>query len=103
MKGIKENQILVVIKEPGQAPRVEPLFDNTLEAFKEAVGGWVEAVTIADDLVIICNEEGRLRGLPFNTIFAGIPLVGTFLIVGTAGEEFTDVPEKYVPQLLRAL
>lgn len=25
-KGMKENQIMVVVKEPGKPPRVEPLF-----------------------------------------------------------------------------
>lgn len=35
---MKENQILVCIKEPGEEPRIEPLFDNTLEAFQKAVG-----------------------------------------------------------------
>ena len=39
---MKENQILVIIKEPGKDPVVEPLFDNTLEAFQEAVGGYIE-------------------------------------------------------------
>lgn len=62
---MKENQILVVIKEPGQAPRVEPLFENDLRAFQEAVGGHIETVTITTDLAIICNEEGRLKGLPW--------------------------------------
>lgn len=46
---MKEKQILAVVKEPGQSPRVEPLFDNTLEAFQQAVGGYIETVTIASD------------------------------------------------------
>ena len=51
---MKEKQILVLIKEPKQPARVNPLFDNTLEAFQQAVGGCIETVTIAKDLVIIC-------------------------------------------------
>lgn len=43
---MKEKQILVVIKEPGKPPRVEPLFENTLEAFQKAVGGDIETVTM---------------------------------------------------------
>lgn len=34
-KGMRENQILVVIKEPGKESRIEPLFDNTLKAKAE--------------------------------------------------------------------
>jgi hypothetical protein len=34
-----QEKILVLIKEPGKGPRVEPCFENKLEAFQEAVGG----------------------------------------------------------------
>ena len=103
MKGLKENQILVVIKEPGQEPRVEPLFENTLEAFKKAVDGWIECVTIADDVVIICNEEGRLRGLPFNVNVCGIGFVGTVVAVGVKGDEFASLKGSHVPSVMRLL
>ena len=103
MKGLKENQILVVIKEPGQAPKLEPLFDNALEAFQKAVGGWIETVTIADDLVIICNEEGLLRGFPFNTIVAGIPFVGTVIVAGVNGDEFASLKSVHVPRVMKML
>ena len=103
MKGLKENQILVVIKEPGQAPRVEPLFENTLEAFQKAVGGYIEAVTVAEDLVIICNEEGWLRGLPFNVALCGFKLAGTVIAVGIKGDEFASLKSTSVPAVLRML
>ena len=103
MKGLKENQILVVIKEPGQAPRVEPLFDNTLEAFQKAVDGYIETVTVAKDLVIICNEEGRLRGLPFNVELFGVGFVGTVIVAGVKGEEFASLKSVHVPHILRLL
>lgn len=103
MSGLKENQILVVVKEPGKEPRVEPLFDNTLEAFQKAVGGYIEAVTIADDLVVICNEEGRLLRLPINTRVAGITFVGTVIAVGVNGDEFASLQSSHVPTVLRML
>lgn len=103
MKGMKENQILVVIKEPGQTPKVEPLFENTLEAFQKAVGGWIETVTIADDLVVICNEEGRLRGLPVNARVAGVTFVGTVIFAGVKGDEFASLKSKHIPLVLRML
>ena len=100
---MKENQILVVIKEPGQAPRVEPLFENTLEAFQKAVGGYIETVTLAEDLVIICNEEGWLRGLPFNVKICGFNLAGTVVAVGVKGDEFASIKAKNVPFVMRML
>ena len=100
---MKEKQILVIIKEPGEPPRVEPLFDNTLEAFQQAVGGYIETVTVATDLVIICNEEGRLQNLPFNCEFCGVGFVGTILAVGAKGEEFASLKASCVPFVLTSL
>ena len=100
---MKEKQILVVVKEPGQPPRVEPLFDNTLEAFQQAVGGYIETVTLATDLIIICNEEGRLLDLPFNIELCGVGFVGTILAVGAKGDEFASLKASSVPFLLKCL
>ena len=103
MKGMKENQILVVIKEPGQAPKVEPLFDNTLESFQKTVGGWIEAVTLSEDLVIICNEEGRLMDMPANVTVAGCEFVGTVIAVGVNGEEFASLKSSNISFVLRMM
>ena len=78
-------------KKPGCKPEVIDI-DNTLEALQAEVEGHIETVTIANDAVIICNEEGRILGLPHNCRFVGVDFVGTVLIVGTKGEEFCDVP-----------
>ena len=99
---MKEKQILVVIKEPGKAPRVEPLFDNDLKAFQETVGGYIETVTFAE-VVIICNEEGRLQGLPHNTTVFGVDFCGTIIAAGTKGEEFASLRAAAVPVVLRLL
>ncbi len=39
---------------------------NTLEALQEQVGGHIEAVTLATDACILCDEEGRIKGRPIN-------------------------------------
>ena len=103
MKRTKEAQILAIVKEPGKPARVEPLFENTLQAFQEAVGGYIETVTLCTDLVLIVNEEGRLRGLPFNTTVCGLDLVGTVMAVGIKGAEFASLKAQYVPTILRLL
>ena len=79
-------------KKPGCEPEIIEV-ENTLKALQAEVGGYIETVTIASDAVIICNEEGRILGLPDNGRVCGVEVVGTVLIVGTKGEEFCDVPE----------
>ena len=79
-------------KKPGCEPELIDI-DNTLKALQQEVGGYIETVSIADDVVIICNEEGRLCGLPYNCRFVGVDFVGTILVVGRDRDEFCDVPE----------
>ena len=94
---MKENQILVMVKEPGKEPVLEPLFENTLEAFQEAVGGYIETVTLANDVVIICNEEGRLMGLPYNVTVDRVSFVGTIVVAGVKGDEFASLKAAKIP------
>lgn len=79
----------VLRKQPGK-PWEAIEVANELEALQAEVGGYIETVKMATDAVIICNEEGRLRGLPPSGFF---DFVGTLLLVGIAGDEFTDVPD----------
>lgn len=80
--------------------------ENTLEALQAAVDGYIEAVTLVPGrAVMIVNEEGLLRGLspnPIASAVANTQIVGTAIIVGVDGEEFTDVPED-VERCIRAL
>ena len=85
-----QKEIKVFVKEPGQ-PLRERKIPNTLEALQQAVGGYIETFTVATDLVIICNEEGRLINLPYNcTIAGGVDFVGTILFVGKKLDRFCD-------------
>lgn len=87
-----KEKIKVIRKAPNKAPeRIE--IENTLEALQWEVGGYIETVTLASDLVVICDEEGRLKGKAANCRICGIRFVGTILIAGVDGEEFTDVPD----------
>lgn len=79
-------------KKPGAQPEIIEV-ENTLKALQTEVDGYIETVTIASDTVVICNEEGVLRGLPYNCRFVGVDFVGTILVVGRNKDEFCDVPE----------
>ena len=54
----------VIYKAPECPPEPRDI-PNTLEELQATVGGYIETVTLAADTAIICNEEGRLLGLPF--------------------------------------
>lgn len=84
-------KIKCIAKRPGQPPYVANI-SNRLENLQHYVGGYIETVTIASDMVIICNEEGLLRDLEYNCEVCGIDLYGDILFCGVDGDEFADVP-----------
>ena len=81
----------VFIKQPDEE-LYEDEVENTLESLQEKVGGYIQTVTIANDCAIICDEEGRIKGLPENCRVCGVDFVGPILFVGVNGEEFCDMP-----------
>lgn len=100
---MKENQILVIKKDPGKSPEMEPLFDNKLEAFQSAVGGYIEAVTVTSDLCILCNETGRIDGLPYNCNVLGYDFYGPILAVGHRDCEFSSIRAPHFPTVMKLL
>lgn len=84
----------------------ETEIENTLEALQAAVDGFIEAVTLVQDrAVMLVNEEGLLRDLPLNPVASAVSntqIVGTAIVVGVDGEEFTDIPED-VERCIKAL
>ena len=81
----------VIRKKPGCEPEIIDI-DNTLAALQQEVEGYIEVITLPYGAALICNEEGRILGLPDNGRVCGVDVVGTVLIVGVNGSEFCDVP-----------
>lgn len=88
---MKKKIITAMRKRPGCVPEFIEIPDE-LEAYQAEVGGYIEPFRVTSDLVILCNEEGKLLGLPRNCRLFGETFVGTLLFVGTRGEHFADVP-----------
>lgn len=38
----------------------------SLETMQKIVGGWIECVPFPDGKTLVCNEEGKVHGLPVN-------------------------------------
>ena len=92
----------VIIKQPGKEPEVAEI-ENTLPALQQVVGGYIETVTLATDCCIICNEEGRLEGLPYDLTFCGVSFVGPILVVGIDGDECSSLDKQQIDFLLQCL
>jgi hypothetical protein len=90
----------VLIVEPEKAPR-EAEIGSGLKAMQDIVGGYIEATYPYDDpVVLVCNEEGKLTGLPLNRKIEDYDIIaGTFFICGLSEDNFDSLPpdlmEKY--------
>lgn len=81
-----------LLKNPHDKGFHEIIIPNKLGVLQQLVDGYIESVTIEEDACVLCNEEGRIRGMEHNCKYLGIDFCGPILIVGTKGEEFTDCP-----------
>ena len=87
----------VLMVEPGKAPYETEISDG-LEAMQAAVGGNIQAVYPYEDLVgLVCNEEGKLEGLPLNRALRTEDgeiydiIAGNFFICGLGEENFCSL------------
>ena len=95
----KQEKIRVIIKDPGEEVGHEETIANELEDLQKAVGGYIETVTILDwtddkQILIICDEEGRLEGKPHDCVVHGIDVVGTSIVAASQGEKLISLPER---------
>lgn len=64
--GDKAKTISVLLIQPGKYPKTVTIEDS-LEAMQALVGGDIEEyMPFEDEVAIICNEEGKVSGLPLN-------------------------------------
>ena len=90
-----KQKIRAIIKRPEDEIGVITEIDNKLNVFQKIVGGYIETVTLMDEepqVVIICNEEGRLLDLPYNCTINGVDFVGPIIAVGIEDDGFGDLP-----------
>ena len=93
------DKISVLAVEPMKAPYIKEI-EPGLESLQKEVGGLIQAVYPYDDMVaVICNEEGKMNGLPLNRAIYNDDkemtdiIAGTFLVVGLGEENFTSLSD----------
>lgn len=88
--------MLILKKEPGGVFYAKDI-PNTLDAMQDEIGGYIETVGYSRHCVLVCDEDGRLKDLPYNTTIAGTKYVGPVFFVGIQDDrygetEFCDAP-----------
>ena len=76
----ENKKIRILYKEVGKEPQIM-FIDNTLEAKQKLVGGLIEVVPY-DDVLIICNEEGKILNMLPNLVFEYDYIAGNCFVIG---------------------
>ncbi len=93
-----EKTIKVLMVEPMKEPYPSEV-ENTLEGLQRAVGGYIETVYLEDCAVLVCNEEGKLLGLPGNRSLGNDIIAGTFFVAGSNDDgDFVSLAEDKIRQ-----
>ena len=87
--------------QPKKYPEIIEI-DGSLESLQKEVAGPIQAVYPWDDPVaLICNEEGKLTGLPLNRALRDEDgeiydiVAGNFFLVGLGADGFTDLAPEH--------
>lgn len=94
---MSENEIRVLYVQPGKYPE-ERTIPNTLRALQELVGGDIECCRPwRDSVCVICNDSGKIDGLPPNRLYGHTDfLAGSFVVCGNGGEDFISLTDRQV-------
>jgi len=95
----------VLMVEPNKEP-YEADIEHSLDCMQSIVGGSIQTVYPYSDLVVlVCNDEGKLDGLPLNRALRDVSgrvydvIAGTFFIAGLGEDDLADLSpelmEKY--------
>ena len=81
-----------LLVRPNKLPE-EITFNNSLEKKQELVEGYIEYAYSDDfpDVAFICNEEGKIKGLPYNRDIGHDIIAGNFIIISASSEEGEDI------------
>ncbi|MBP3242028.1 MAG: DUF3846 domain-containing protein [Oribacterium sp.] len=92
----------VIVVEPDARPRVADI-PSGLESLQSLVSGNIQVIyPYSDPVGIICNEEGKLLGLPLNRALRNDAgeiydiLSGTFIIAALTEDDFGDLTDEQI-------
>lgn len=97
-----------ILKKPRRNAQVVDV-ENTLDGIRSAIGGYFEALVFSEEhnIIMICDESGKLKGLDFNFYLYGRndriidEIVGNVLFVSAKGEDLRDLDENQIDYLMK--
>lgn len=92
----------ILVVPPEKVPE-EMEISGSLESMQKVVGGLIQAIyPFEDPVALVCNEEGKLLGLPWNRALYDSDdnlyeiIAGTFFICGIDSSDFCSLTDEQV-------
>ena len=92
----------IVVKRAGQFPEMKDI-PNELSALQEIVGGYIEVFPINTNILCVCNEEGKLKGLPPNFVYENDIIAGDVLFCSVDRCDFNSLSDADIDWLMNVL
>ena len=82
--------------EPNKLGYVKEINSN-LEALQNEVGGYIQCLPLFDNVVLIVDEEGRLKNKEFSFYLPSYgDIVGDAFFIGTKDEDFISLTDEQI-------
>ena len=93
-----------IYRTNGDVEIIEPKngTDFQLEELSAIVGGYIECLNFTDGSLLVCNEEGKISGLPLNRALKNSDgkiydiVAGTFIVAGLTEDNFGSLTKEQV-------
>ena len=84
--------------------------EDSLEAYQAYVYGTIQTVHITPEIIVICNDEGKLLEFPLNRAWMDMDrsqvidfFAGDILLLRSNGEEFASIEPEDIPIIEQCL
>lgn len=100
----EDKRLRVIYKEVGKEPVVMEI-EDTLEAKQKLVGGLIEVVPYKENLLLVCNEEGKILNQKPNINFGYDYIAGNCFVIGDDIENagFKSIEENQIEDIKKDL
>lgn len=80
--------------------------ENTLDAMQKYVSGPIEVINLTEDILLVCNEEGKMRQMTPTAFITRNQcvqdcIVGDFFICRESGENMASIQKEDIKQFRR--
>lgn len=89
----------IVVKNVGEKPVVKEI-ERDLVEFKDIVGGYIECVNIGENILCVCNEEGKILGLRANFAVGMDIICGNAFFCSKGYDDFESLNDEQIKMIM---